>query len=53
MPQGYMCWHGQGTLFVKDDLHDAICIDYYAEYEKAQAEDKSLSKYLGIDTENT
>ncbi len=53
VPQGYMCWHGQGTLFVKDDLHDAICIDYYAEYEKAQAEDKSLSEYLGIDTENT
>ena len=48
VPQGYMLWHGQGTLFVKDDIYDAIRIDYQEEYEKAQAQGEELGEYMKL-----
>ena len=48
VPQGYMLWHGQGTLFVADDIHDAIRIDYQEEYEKAQAQGEDLGEYMKL-----
>ena len=48
IPQGYMPWYSFGSLHVQAELDGVIAVDYYAEYEKAKAEGKSLREYLDL-----
>ena len=48
VPQGYMPWYSWGSLHVEAEMEGVIAVDYYAEYQKAQAAGKKLSDYLGI-----
>lgn len=47
---GYMPWHSYGSLAISDHLGSAIVPDYYALYQEAEAQDKTLSEYMGVDT---
>ena len=47
---GYIPWYGNGSLGVADNLGDAIDYDYYALYLEADAQNKVLSEYMGLDT---
>ena len=48
---GYMPWHSYGSLAISDNLGSAIVPDYYALYQEAEAQNKTLSEYMGVNTD--
>ena len=52
VPGGYMLWHGNGSLHVAEKLPEVIKYDYGALYKEARAQNKILSDYMNIPTED-
>lgn len=49
---GYMLWYGRGSLYMQEKYEEVLQYDYRALYEEATAQDKKLSTYMRLSTED-